>query len=135
MKFKIGDIVRVKDSLVIGKTYYNDGTKNGDIFSYRMRNNLGKEGRIIDIVNGKYILDIDELHGYYDGMLEYATDVLATEQYTFNPDVEAVVEFVKNRFYKERYMKLIDDALDSGMYKEDPEKFQKLVDNYKIYTN
>lgn len=130
MKFKVGDIVRIKADLVVGATYYNEGTNIGDKFSSRMRNNLGKEGKIIGIENGKYILDIDSIHGYYDGMLEYPVDDFANEQYTFNPEVEAIIAHTQKNFY----MGLIDKALDERMHETNPEEFQKLVDIYKIYA-
>lgn len=126
-KFKIGDTVRIKNDLVVGVVYYNEGSNIGDKFSTRMRNNLGKEGVIIDIENNAYVIDIDRIHKYYDGMLEHAIE---SEQYTFNAEVEELVAHMQKKYYA----KLIDKALDEKMHKTNPEEFQKLVDIYKIYA-
>lgn len=127
MKFKIGDVVRIKKDLFVGVVYYNEGSNIGDKFSTRMRNNIGKEGVIIDIENGAYVLDIDRIHRYYDGMLE---NVIENEQYTFNIEVEELLSHMQRQYYS----KLIDKALDEKMHETNPEEFQKLVDTYKMYA-
>ena len=62
-EFKIGDKVRVKKHLLVGKTY-DDGCK----FVRDMEYALGKVGEIIRVVrNGRYVIkfDCEELyHGY-----------------------------------------------------------------------
>lgn len=131
MKFKLGDIVKVKDDLVIGGVYFMNDSRIGDKFTSQMRKNTkGKEAKIIRIKsNGGYILDIDRIHTYYDDMLEYPHDI-AEDPYVFNSEVESLVTHMKGQHYK----KLIDKALDERLHKTNPEAFNKLYNLYKQYV-
>lgn len=124
-KFKVGDIVRVKKDLIIGKTYYSEDGM-GDKFTYLMDRNSGKEGRIIEIDYVGYKLDIDPIHTYTDGMLEKPVDELAVSDYDFNLDVEAVI--INSKFIA--YKRQIDKALDGRMFEKEPQKFRELIDEY-----
>lgn len=125
-KFKIGEEVQVRADLKVGKRYVNKNSPIGDIFSERMRKNLGKKGKIINIVEGKYVLDIDKIHAYTDGMLEYPCDKLAKEKYGFNLEVENLISHVNKQFH----YNLIDKALDERLHETNPEAFKKIVENY-----
>lgn len=126
-KFKIGDTVRVRDDLIIGKEYFSEGKTVGDTFTSRMSKNMGREGRVIEYDYVGYKLNIDPIHTYTDEMLEKPIDFLAESEYTFNEDVEAIVEQSKLDFYQKR----IDEALDSRMFETDAEGFKELVEEYR----
>lgn len=128
-KFKIGDVVRVRKDLQVGKMYYTEEGK-GDKFTSRMRNNLGKEGRIIDIDFVGYKLDIDPIHTYTEEMLEESYDELAKSNYEYNEGVEKVLINSQLDFYRKK----IDEALDNRMFEKDKDSFKKLVEEYtRIY--
>lgn len=127
MKFKIGDKVRVREDLLVGKVYKHVDSSANDIFSLTMRHNMGKEARIIGIEYGKYMLDIDVIHGYVDGMLEYASEKetkLTIEPYHHNREVENLVKHM----LKLTPQQLIDDSLDKG----DKQRFEKLTRKYLL---
>lgn len=139
MKFKIGDKVFIKGNLKIGQKYYNEDCSDGDTFSYGMVEYAGRQATVINIVNNGYILDIDPIHKYYDGMLEpvkhdfkfnVLVDELASKPYTFNYEVETVLHESLKRHYKIQ----MDKALEDRLFEKDPEAFQKLYDIYKIYV-
>lgn len=125
-KFKIGDIIKVRSDLVIGRRYYT-GEDKSDIFTSRMRNNRGKEGRIIGFTNVGYILDIDSIHNYTEEMFEESRDYLAELDYIFNEDVEKVLNQSQMDFYSKR----IDEALDNN----DEETFKRLIEELKKYKD
>jgi hypothetical protein len=122
-KFHIGDIVQIREDLVLGQVYYNENSPIGDTFTSSMRKNRGKKGRIIDIHQGKYMLDIDVVHGYTDSMLMYPKDDLADSEYLFNPEVEKLIIHMEALYLE----KLIDEAIDNG----DKDRFMELTEEYK----
>lgn len=127
MKFKIGDKVRVKEDLLVGKLYKHEDSSVNDIFSLSMRDNMGKEAKIIGIERGKYMLDIDILHCYVDDMLECASEKdnkLTREPYVGNLDVEKLVKHM----LKLAPQQLINDSLDKG----DKERFHELTNKYLL---
>ena len=121
MKFKIGDKVVIRNDLEIGKKYYmTDG--RSDVFTQIMVPVLGKEATIIGYTKIGYRLDIDPFHNYTDEMLiepEYAGE--------FEEDAEIILRKSMLDFYRNK----IDEALDSNMYGENPEDFNRLVEEYK----
>lgn len=124
-KFNIGDIVRVRNDLEVGKIYHSyDG--QSDVFTSRMRKNSGKEGRVIEISHVGYRLNIDPIHTYTEEMLEHPNE-LAKNDYEFNVDVEFIIDNSRLEFYRKK----IDEALDNRMFETEPEKFQEIVDEYK----
>lgn len=125
-RFNIGDVVMIRDDLVVGKRYYT-GEDKSDIFTSQMRNNLGKEGRIIGVTDVGYKLDIDPIHTYTEEMLEEPRDTLAESDYTFNEDVEKILSESRLDFYNRR----INKALDNG----DREEFERLVKEMKKYKD
>lgn len=124
-RFNIGDIVRVKNNLEIGKIYYSyDG--QSDIFTSQMKKNRGKEGKVIEVNNVGYRLNIDPIHTYTEEMLEHPNE-LAERDYKFDVDIEFVIDNSRLEFYRKK----IDEALDNRMFETEPEKFQEIVDEYK----
>lgn len=121
-KFKIGDRVIIRDDLIVGKLYYSDNGEN-DIFTYRMKNNMGKEGRIIEVNHVGYRLDIDPIHTYTDEMLKLSNNTYV-DDYT---NIDALLDNSRLNYYREK----IDEALDSRLFKTDPEEFRRLVEEYK----
>lgn len=129
-KFGLGDIVRVRSDLQIGRKYYTLN-KKGDTFTSRMSKNLGKEGRVIEITYLGYKLDIDPMHTYTEEMLEEPSDILAKSNYVHNESVESILEQSELMYYQ----KQIDEALKNRMFETDLESFQKLVEEYKKIYN
>lgn len=125
MQFNKGDKVRVKSDLVVGKRYYDSKNKGiSDIFSRFMSNNLGKEGTIIEVEGGKYVLDIDRIHAYTDGMLEpLYLEVDEVKEYEYNSEVERLTRHM----LKLAPQQLINDSLDKG----DKERFNELTKKYR----
>jgi len=124
-RFNIGDIVRVKNDLEIGKIYYSyDG--QSDVFTSRMKKNSGKEGKVIEVNHVGYRLNIDPIHTYTEEMLEHPNE-LAERDYKFDVDIEFVIDNSRLEFYRKK----IDEALDNRMFETEPEKFQEIVDEYK----
>lgn len=124
-RFNIGDIVRVRDDLEIGKIYYSyDG--QSDVFTSRMKKNSGKEGKVIEVNHVGYRLNIDPIHTYTEEMLEHPNE-LAERDYKFDVDIEFVIDNSRLEFYRKK----IDEALDNRMFETEPEKFQEIVDEYK----
>lgn len=121
-KFKIGDRVIIRDDLIVGKLYYSDNGEN-DIFTYRMKNNMGKEGRIIEVNHVGYRIDIDPIHTYTDEMLKLSNSPYV-DDYT---NIDALLDNSRLNYYREK----IDEALDSRLFKTDPEEFRRLVEEYK----
>lgn len=122
MKYKKGDVVQVRNDLIIGNQYFHENSKIYDVFSSRMRNNLGKEAKIVGILEGKYLLDIDSIHTFTDGMLQEPVDKLAKTPYEFNFDVERIVEHMLKLMPEQ----LINNAIDKG----DRELFKTLSEKY-----
>lgn len=121
-KFKIGDRVIIRDDLIVGKLYYSDNGES-DTFTYRMKNNMGKEGRIIEVNHVGYRLDIDPIHTYTDEMLKFSNN-LYVDDYT---DIDLLLDNSRLNYYREK----IDEALDSRLFETDPEKLRRLVEEYK----
>lgn len=122
-RFNVGDIVRVRNDLEVGKIYHSYNGQS-DIFTSRMRKNCGKEGKVIEVGHVGYKLDIDPIHTYTEEMLEYPNE-LAKRDYEL--DVELVMDNSRLEFYRKK----IDEALDNRMFETEPEKFQEMVDEYK----
>lgn len=122
-RFNVGDIVKVRNNLEIGKIYHSYNGQS-DIFTSRMGKNRGKEGRVIEISHVGYRLDIDPIHIYTEEMLEHPNE-LAKKDYEFN--VELVIDNSRLEFYRKK----IDEALDNRMFETEPKKFQEIVDEYK----
>lgn len=135
-RFNVGDIVKVRNNLEIGKIYHSYNGQS-DIFTSRMGKNRGKEGRVIEVSNVGYRLDIDPIHTYTEEMLEHPNEVaerdyefnvdLAKKDYEFNVDVEFIIDNSRLEFYRKK----IDEALDNRMFETEPKKFQEIVDEYK----
>lgn len=124
--YKIGDKVRIKKGLQLGAVYYNDRTGVGDTYTNAMRNNVGFDTEIVSIRgNGGYELEIDSVGTYYDEMIEYVVDDLAVSEYSFNPEVEGLI----NHMLKIQKKQLVDKALDDKLFLTDPEAFKRLVDD------
>lgn len=69
MKYKVGDKVKIKNNLKLGE-WYGDNAFTRDMLKYR-----GKTAIIKEIVNGCYLLDIDDCEKYWTHeMLEDATE-------------------------------------------------------------
>lgn len=120
-RYNIGDKVIIRDDLEVGKLYY---TINGrsDVFTKNMVPFMGKEATVIGYNKVGYRLDIDPLHNYTDEMLmepEYAGE--------FEEEADAILSNSMLDYYRNK----IDEALDSNMYQENPEDFNKLVEEYK----
>lgn len=70
MKFKEGDKVRIKNTLVVDEDYYMEGSEVWDTFTKDMKEYLGMEAVIVDASN-EYELDIDNAEwSWTDDMLE-----------------------------------------------------------------
>jgi len=124
-RFNVGDIVRVRNDLEVGKIYHSyDG--QSDVFTSLMRKNRGKEGKVIEVGHVGYRLDIDPIHTYTEEMLEHPNE-LAKKDYEFNVDVELVIDNSRLEFCRKK----IDEGLDNRMFETEPEKFQEIVDEYK----
>lgn len=124
-RFNVGDIVRVRNDLEVGKIYHSyDG--QSDVFTSRMRKNSGKEGKVIEVNHVGYRLNIDPIHTYTEEMLEHPNE-LAERDYKFDVDIEFVIDNSILEFYRKK----IDEALDNRMFETEPEKFQEIVDEYK----
>jgi IDEAL domain len=122
-KFKVGDIVTLKEGLKVGARYKSMCKSYGDVFTHSMRNNLGKEAKVVTFQGGGYVLAFngktDNVHIYYDDMIEKIKVV----DYYFNPEVEELVQHMEKQFIQ----KEIDKALDE----KDEQKFNELVSKYK----
>jgi hypothetical protein len=131
MKYNVGDVVQIRPDLKIGMIYYNENSPIGDTFSYSMRNNLGKIGRIVGVSQGKYLLDIDYIHSYTDSMLQYPKDKFDDlhddSDYEFNPEVEKLIIYMETQ----HLAKMIDEAIDNG----DRALFIKLSEEYREKKN
>jgi hypothetical protein len=126
-KFKVGDIVMVRNDLQVGKTYYNEDGSSCDIFSNMMLNHMGKQARIAFIQFNQYYLDIDKFHGYVDEMLESIEDMcLRKEKERFPNLVDENVEKIVNHMLRLVPEQLINHAIDTGneeLFKEVSEKY------------
>lgn len=127
-RFSIGDKVRIKEDLWVGKTYYSEDDK-GDVFTHTMGVFRGKEARVLKLTYKGYQIDIDPIHTYTEEMLEEPTDDLAISEYQFDADVERAL--IHSEMY--RHKMLIDKALDERMFESDPKKFDELVNDYKRF--
>lgn len=128
MEFKVGDKVRIKKDLLIDKLYYNEDRTKSDYFTYRMEKFLGKESVIVEINDKGYVLEIDTMHTYTHEMIEKPYDELAKEDYTFDYEVESVIENSKREFYERQ----LDKALEERLFETDPERFDELM---KLYNS
>ncbi|GIN67035.1 MULTISPECIES: IDEAL domain-containing protein [Bacillus] len=119
-KFKVGDQVRVKNDLIVGKLY---SMQNGNIkylFTEEMSQYLGERATIMAISNDGYILDISPRYCFVDEMLKRIVDVTASTPYTPIKEVEELHEYML-RLIKEQK---INHALDTN----DKESFKRLTD-------
>lgn len=119
-KFKIGERVKVRKDLEIGKDYHMlNNPDTCDEVTEDMIKHLGKEATVMDIKYGKYYLDIDPFHNYTDEMLKKFVDVKSSSEYKSNDEVENLVEHMLEMSVKQQ----IDYALDVG----DKELFYELT--------
>lgn len=130
MKYRIGDIVKVREDLIIGENYFNDDGTDGDTFARMMLPLLGKTVEIVNynssctgyiVQHGNYI----SMFTFYDDMFEDIDDKDSSE-YVFNEEVESLVLHLEKEWYK----KLIDKGLDDRIFETDPEEFKKIVSLY-----
>lgn len=71
MKFKVGDIVKIRKDLLMYKVYYMEDGKSFKIFYETMAPYCGRETEIIKIDHGAYLLACDRgYHLWSDGMLK-----------------------------------------------------------------
>jgi IDEAL domain len=126
MKYKIGEIVKIRPDLKVGQIYHNENSPVGDTLTFDMRKNLGKEAEVIGYNEGKYLLKIEgkvALHQTYtDGMICNLNDEFTHNDYLFNPEVEKLMIHMETI----RLKREIDEALDNG----DRELFNKLTTEY-----
>ena len=83
MRYKIGDVVRVRDDLVEGESYEMDGGIDYDTFVYGMDRFMGQDVKIDHIEYGKYHLvtmnnEMIPCH-WTDGMLEDVNSIDASD--------------------------------------------------------
>lgn len=112
-KYDVGEEVRIKDDLIVGKTYFMDNSEEYDWFSSGMAHHKGKKTTIqeISIISGFYRLDIDGgFYLYTDEMLESIRDVVADEEYEAQQEVEELIEHMLQSIPEQ----LINHALDTG---------------------
>ncbi|AYP68142.1 hypothetical protein PQE75_gp010 [Bacillus phage vB_BcoS-136] len=123
-KFKVGDIVKIREDLKVGATYFNHDSKVNDTFTIRMKKYLGKTAQITRITDGgKYELNIDNFHTYTDDMFEVDT---IGEEYEFNHEVEKLVR----KLEKDLYYKKIDEALENRLFETNPKEFNEILEKY-----
>lgn len=131
-KYKVGDTVKIRKDLQVGKLYYSDSVEGkGDTFTNRMRKNIGKEAEVIEVTYLGYRLDLDPIHTYTADMLEISYDEIAKSEYMLNRDVEMLLSNTKLAHYR----KLIDEALDNHEFETNPENIKELVEAYKKEIN
>ena len=79
MKRKVGDKVKIKSDLVVGKKYGSDS------FVARMQPFIGGKGKVAYVVGDTYLLDIDDkCWGWTDEMLE--------DDYTQTPNIASIAK-------------------------------------------
>lgn len=117
MKFIIGSKVKVKNNLLVGMEYSNEDGTIFDNLNFRMKNHLGKEAIVVEILEGKYKLNIDKFFLYTDNMLEGIDEEI-------KPNLE--VEEIVNELLKLIPEQLINDAID----KKDEKRFKELTNQY-----
>ena len=129
-QFKLGDIVRVKKDLQIGRVY-------GDESDSRIYNTLtntmavfrGQKARVEGVFHGKYLLSIDKQHLYVDSMLTLEESESDRQDYQYNPVVEEIVDDLTF----EQVKKALDDGLSSRLFNTDNEAFMKILAAYQYY--
>jgi serine/threonine protein phosphatase PrpC len=115
MKYKVGDIVKVREDLVEGEFYANEDESATNIFGHLMKPYRGKSFKILDIVNGQYELEGCSLFLFTDGMFEGISS---------NQEVDALITHML-RLVPEQ---LMNHALDTN----DKELFSLLTKNKSV---
>jgi hypothetical protein len=121
MKFKIGDVVRVKDNLVAGERYFNEDKSASNNFSDMMADYKGEEFEIVDIRHEQYVLEGARLFLFTDDMLELASAYASESEYVSYDEVEELIAHMLRLAPKQ----LMNHALDS----KDEELFRILTNN------
>lgn len=75
MKYKVGDKVRVRKDLVVGKRYYMTNREYHDSFVYGMAAFRGKVVTIADDSGGKYRIEAGKGYNWVDEMFETPPEV------------------------------------------------------------
>lgn len=120
-KFKVGERVKIRKDLVVAEKYYMADGETYDTFSKRMIPTRGEEATVMDIEEGKYKLDVDELHYYTDDMLIKFVDDKARKPYDDKKDVEDLINHMLNMSKSQ----IIDSTLDKG----DEISFREITQN------
>lgn len=138
MRFKIGDLVRVREDLIAGLRYYNDNRNwnynssthlpmmpdSSLIFPVQSARFMGRYGVVVMIVNGTYILNISGKARFVDGMLykdNYSDDFIEPRylnEYKDNADK------LLNHTIEQSYKSMIDKSLENGD-----------IDSFKYYSD
>lgn len=132
-KFSIGDVVKVRDEVMVGGRYYSEGGGTSGKFTSRMKElTNGKIAKIVDATGSGYVLDIDEDHVYYAGMLEiYDGDIDVLAQ---SDEIAPEVYLVIHDLTRENIKREIDRALDNRLHETDPEQMNKLYEMSKVWS-
>ncbi|UGO47892.1 hypothetical protein PQE72_gp078 [Bacillus phage vB_BanS_Skywalker] len=129
-KFEVGEIIFVKADLTVGNLYESEDRSGGTYWSRSHKPFGGKFGVVVEYNRRGYKVrfgaDIDQTNIYYDEMLEAFVDTLKDGD-SVTQDVEKLVRHLEIH----NIQRIIDNGLEKGMYKRNPEGFQKLVDTYK----
>lgn len=118
MKYKKDSKVRVREDLLVGMEYSNEQGTVFENVTFKMKRYLGKEAIIVNVREGKYQLNIDNLFLFTDNMLELIEEPVEL----INFEVEEIVENML-RLIPEQ---LINDAIDKG----DEKRFKQLSEQF-----
>lgn len=132
MKFKIGDAVTVRTDLLIGSTYRNESdyrNSNPTVFSAGMVRLMGQDAIIIDIKDGRYVLNIAQNNYFVDGMILEKTSIygIPTRMHEiYSKNADNIINKLINEYYKSK----VNEALDNNNI-EDFNFYSALLNNLK----
>jgi len=111
-RLSVGQNVRIKSSLKEKIPYYHGTGKIEYYYEKTMGEFLGKEATIVEVTEGGYKLDIDDLNNYTDEMLVFLADTISKSQF-INPAYLGQVNVTAIKSQIAHVEKQLDSALDN----------------------
>jgi hypothetical protein len=127
LKLKVGDRVKVREDLKVGKWYSDESGMNSNAFTLQMKQNRGRFAEVVGVAYGQYVLSIDKVHLYTYSMLDDLSvednPEFVKSEYVFNEQVERLVA----KLMKNQALRAMDKALDERLFEKDPVKFNEIT--------
>lgn len=123
MGFKVGDSVRLKDNLIVGKRYFMEKGFNSEAFSEGMEKFKGKKAVITRCAEQGYRIDLQSVYWFTDEMLDNFDEFEETQKRQDSELADSLINHMLNLIPEQ----LINHALETG----NKERFEELTKDWE----